>query len=114
MAIMPYHVVVTRQILLDGPMVLFATLSLYLIARFAVTQRAGWLYAAGAAMGLTAMSKETSLVLLGAVYAFLALSPQMRVSGRKLFVSVASSSAARTTTGPSTPPRCRWRSGSAC
>jgi hypothetical protein len=89
LALMPYHVVVTRQILLDGPMVLFATLSLYLLARFAVTQQPTWLYAFGAAMGLTAMSKETSLVLLGAVYAFLALTPQMRVAPRKLLGSLA-------------------------
>jgi hypothetical protein len=87
MALMPYHVVVTRQILLDGPMVFFATLSLYLLARYAVTQRPAWLYAAGAAMGLTAMSKETSLVLLGAVYAFLALTPEMKVTLRRLLIS---------------------------
>jgi 4-amino-4-deoxy-L-arabinose transferase-like glycosyltransferase len=89
MALMPYHVIVTRQILLDGPMVFFATLSLYLVARFAVTQRPAWLYAAGATMGLTAMSKETSLILLGAVYAFLALSPQLRVSAKNLIGSIA-------------------------
>jgi hypothetical protein len=89
MAVMPYHVVVTRQILLDGPMVLFATLSLYLLARFAVTQRPEWLYAAGAAMGLTAMSKETSLVLLGAVYAFLALTPHLQVTTKRLLGSLA-------------------------
>lgn len=33
----PYHVIVTRQVLLDGPMVLFATLTLYLLARFGTT-----------------------------------------------------------------------------
>ena len=33
MALMPYHVVVTRQVLLDGPMVFCATLTLYLLAR---------------------------------------------------------------------------------
>ena len=38
-ALMPYHVVVTRQVLLDGPMMFFATLSLYLLARYAATQR---------------------------------------------------------------------------
>ena len=31
MALMPYHVVVTRQVLLDGPMALFSTLTLYLL-----------------------------------------------------------------------------------
>jgi hypothetical protein len=88
MALMPYHVVVTRQILLDGPMVMFATLSLYLVARYAVTQRPAWLYAAGAAMGLTAMSKETSLVLLGSIYAFLALTPHLKVTVRRLLGSI--------------------------
>ena len=76
MALMPYHVVVSRQVLLDGPMTLFATLTLLLLARFALSGRPAWLYAAGAAMGLTFLSKETSIVLLCAVYAFLALSPE--------------------------------------
>ena len=65
MALMPYHVVVTRQVLLDGPMTLFATLTLVLL-RALRDERAGrWLYAAGAAMGLAFLSKETSIVLLG-------------------------------------------------
>lgn len=79
LALMPYHVVVTRQVLLDGPMTFFATVSLYLLARFALTRRAAWLYAAGAAMGLTFLAKETGIVLMGSIYAFLALSPEVRV-----------------------------------
>ena len=51
MALMPYHVVVTRQVLLDGPMTLFATLTLLLLARFVLTQRPGWLYASGVCDG---------------------------------------------------------------
>ena len=51
MALMPYHVLVSRQILLDGPMTLFATLALYLVARFARSGQPDWLYAAGAALG---------------------------------------------------------------
>lgn len=88
MALMPYHVVVTRQVLLDGPMTLFATLTLVLLARFVLSGRAAWLYATGAAMGLTVLSKETSIVLLGAVYAFLALTPELRVRLRDLAISV--------------------------
>jgi hypothetical protein len=88
MALMPYHVVVTRQVLLDGPMTLFATLTLLLLARFAISGRRVWLYGAGAAMGLTFLSKETGIVLLGAVYAFLALTPELRVRLRDLAVSL--------------------------
>ena len=38
---MPYHVVVTRQVLLDGPMVFFATVALWLLVRYCVGHGAG-------------------------------------------------------------------------
>ncbi len=88
MALMPYHVVVTRQVLLDGPMTFFATLTLVLLVRFVISGRPVWLYATGAAMGLTFLAKETSLVLLGAIYAFLALTPALAVRLRELAISV--------------------------
>jgi asparagine N-glycosylation enzyme membrane subunit Stt3 len=87
LALMPYHVIVSRQVLLDGPMVFFATLTLLLLALFAKTKRPEWLYATGAAMGLTFLSKETSLVLIGAIYAFLALAPETKVRVRDLVIS---------------------------
>jgi hypothetical protein len=87
MALMPYHVVVTRQVLLDGPMTLFATLTLLLLVRFVLSGRSAWLYAAGGAMGLTFLSKETSVLLLGAIFAFFALTPELRVRVRDLAVS---------------------------
>jgi len=87
LAIMPYHVVVTRQVLLDGPMTLMATLALYMIVRYVHTQRAPWLYAAGGAMGLTFLSKETGVVLISAIYAFFALSPEIRVRIRDLIIA---------------------------
>ena len=83
-ALMPYHVVVTRQVLLDGPMVLCATLSLLAVARYASTQRPIWLVTAGAAVGLTALTKEGSLVMVGSVYAFLAVSPEIKVRLRTI------------------------------
>jgi Dolichyl-phosphate-mannose-protein mannosyltransferase len=79
LAIMPYHVVVSRQVLLDGPLVFFSTLTLYLLARFAATGRSGWLHAVGVGMGLTFLAKETGIILLGAIYAFLALSREIRI-----------------------------------
>jgi hypothetical protein len=88
LSLMPYHTVVSRQVLLDGPMTLCATLTLWLMTRFASTQRPAWLYAAGAGMGLTFLAKETGIVLLGAIYAFLALSPEIRVRVRELVLSL--------------------------
>lgn len=87
MALMPYHVLVSRQVLLDGPMTFFATLALLLLAKFGRSGRGIWLAASGAAMGLTFLSKETGIVLVGAIYAFLALAPELRVRLRDLLFS---------------------------
>jgi hypothetical protein len=87
MALMPYHVIVTRQVLLDGPMMFFATLTLYMLARFGKSQRVEWLYAAGAVMGLTFLSKETSIIMMGAIYTFLALAPEIKLRIRDLIVA---------------------------
>jgi hypothetical protein len=87
MALMPYHVVASRQVLLDVPMTFFATLSLYLLARFAQTRRGLWLYAAAGALGLAILSKETAVLLLAAVYAFFVLCPEVRVHWRQLVLA---------------------------
>ena len=86
-AVMPYAVVVSRQLLLDGPMVFFATLTMYMLARFGKSEKPGWLYAAGVSMGLTFLSKETGIVLMGAIFVFLALSPAIRIRFRDLLLS---------------------------
>lgn len=87
LALMPYHVVVSRQVLLDGPMVFFATLTLYMLARFGKTQKPIWLFSASAAMGLTFLSKETGIILMGGIYTFLALAPEVRVRIRDLIAA---------------------------
>jgi 4-amino-4-deoxy-L-arabinose transferase-like glycosyltransferase len=89
LAVMPYHVVVTRQILLDGPRTLMSTVTLYLLARYAITERVTWLNAAAAALGLTVLCKEDSVILLGAIYAFLALTPELRTDIRDLIGAAA-------------------------
>jgi 4-amino-4-deoxy-L-arabinose transferase-like glycosyltransferase len=79
LGVMPYHVLVTRQVLLDAPEAMFSTLTLLLLAKYALTRRSAWLYATGGALGLTFLSKEVGLLFIVAVYAFLALSPGIRV-----------------------------------
>ena len=61
-----------------------------MIARFVQTERPVWLYAAGGAMGLTFLSKETGIILLSGVYGFLALSPEIKVRIRDLAIAMAS------------------------
>ncbi len=83
-ALMPYHVIVSRQMLLDGPMMFNATLTLYMLARFGRSQRTEWLYAAGVCMGLTFLSKETGIILMGAIYTFLALAHDLHLKIKHL------------------------------
>ncbi len=87
LALMPYHVIVSRQVLLDGPLVLFATLTLFLLARYALTQRPAWIYLTGVAMGLTVLAKETGIIMFGAIYAFLALSREIKLRLSQLVFS---------------------------
>ena len=86
-ALMPYHVIVSRQVLLDVPMALFSTVSLFCLARYAITQRSGWLVAAGAGLGLTFLAKETAIILVAAVYAFFVLAPDVTVRRRPLLIA---------------------------
>ncbi len=88
-SLMPMHVVVSRQFLLDGPMTTMATLTLYLLARYAATGRPVWLYATSMGMGLTFHTKETGIIMIGAIYAFLALSPELRVRLRDVMTALA-------------------------
>jgi hypothetical protein len=87
-ALMPYGVVVSRQVLLDAPLAFIATSTLYLAARFVVSRRPAWLYATGAGLGLCVLTKETSILLLGALLAFFALSPGVRVMTRHIWLSL--------------------------
>jgi 4-amino-4-deoxy-L-arabinose transferase-like glycosyltransferase len=85
--VMPYLVVVNRQILLDGPMTFFTALALYLLVRFVQTTRPGWLYAAAAALGLAVITKETAILLVVSTYAFFALTRKTRPRLRQALVA---------------------------
>ncbi len=78
LAVMPYHVVVSRQVLLDGLMTLTATVALYCVVRYQESGALIWLLSAGAMLGVTIVTKETSVVLIGGLYAFFALTPTVR------------------------------------
>ena len=89
MALMPYHVLVSRQVLLDLPEAFCATLTLYFLALYVRRGTSSWLYAAGGGLGLTFLSKEVGILYVGAVYAFLALSPSIKLKLRDLIISFA-------------------------
>jgi hypothetical protein len=89
LALMPYHVTVTRQVLLDGPMVFFATAALYALARYCSGGGARWLIAAGALMGLAILTKETAVVLLGGVYCFFVLNQTIKLRLKRAALALA-------------------------
>jgi hypothetical protein len=74
-------------VLLDGLMTLCVTGVLYCVVRYAETVALRWLLAAGVLMGASVLSKETSVVLLGSLYAFFALTPVVRMRARHLLLA---------------------------
>jgi 4-amino-4-deoxy-L-arabinose transferase-like glycosyltransferase len=84
LAVMPYHVIVSRQVLLDGLMALCATAALYCVARYVENGRLSWLLGTASMMGAAILSKETSVVLAGGLYVFFALTPAARIRVRHL------------------------------
>ena len=89
LAVMPYHVLVSRQVLLDGPQAFFTTATLCLLIRFARSGRTPWLCATAGGMGLAVLAKEPSVLFCGAVYAFFALAPEIRVRLRPALLALA-------------------------
>jgi hypothetical protein len=89
LAVMPYHVIVSRQVLLDGLMTLCTTLVLYCLVRYVESGALQWMLASSAVMGAAVLSKETSIVMVAALYAFFALAPSVRVKLRHVGAGVA-------------------------
>ncbi len=77
LAVMPYQVVLSRQIMLDGPMAFFVTAALLFVALGAQRRDGRWLVAAGAALGLATLTKEPAVIMLGSCFAFLALTTRI-------------------------------------
>ncbi len=79
LALMPYHIIGSRQALLDGPMTFFSLLAMLFIVRYAQEAARGWLYAAGAALGLAVLAKETAVLFWASVFVFFGLVPEIRL-----------------------------------
>jgi 4-amino-4-deoxy-L-arabinose transferase-like glycosyltransferase len=89
LAFMPYHVIVTRQVLLDGPETTLWLATIYGIARYAVTARPRWLYAAAFAGGMTVLAKETAILVVAVGFAFALMTPTVRLTLRRIVIASA-------------------------
>lgn len=88
LAVMPYHLVVSRQLLLDGPAVFWMTLGFWLLIRFVRTNQFEWLAASAATFGLAVLTKETAIVVTGALVLFLLISPEVRRPARAVVLAL--------------------------
>ncbi len=66
-AVAPYHVIVSRQAMLEVPLTLFVTLCLWAFARYRVARTWRWALLAGWLGGLAFLSKEAGILVLGIV-----------------------------------------------
>jgi hypothetical protein len=71
MAIMPYHVFISRQVLLDVPAGLFVLLAFGALYRYDGVETRRWLYLAGALAGVACVIKETMVIFLPAAVLYL-------------------------------------------
>ena len=84
LALLPFHIVFSRQVLLDVPLSFFITLFLYLIFRYKVTGSNILCYWTGVSSGLCFISKEVGLITIPIFIIFTLVSRIF--STNKLFV----------------------------
>ncbi len=87
LAVLPYHVGVTRQVLLDGPETTLFIAAMFLLARYVSTGAARYLYVAAMAAGLTFLAKETAILVLPVAVAFVMMTPTVRIGFGRLLVA---------------------------
>ena len=64
-AIIPYHIIVSREVLIDVPLSFFFTLTLYFLVRYMKnSDGVHWLYLIGVSSGLSFLSKEVGMFAL--------------------------------------------------
>jgi hypothetical protein len=72
LALMPYHVFISRQVLLDVPACLFVLLGFAALYRYDGPETRRWLYLAAACAGIACVIKETMVVFVPAAVVYLA------------------------------------------
>ena len=87
LAVLPYHVAVSRQILLDGPEMTLWLLAMYFLAKYAATSTPRWLYASAFTAGLTVLAKETAVLAVVVGVAFALMTPAVRLGPRRLVIA---------------------------
>lgn len=82
-ALCPYAVVVSRQMLLDGPMTTFVAATMLMLALWLRTRRIAWFYAAAGTAALAVLSKEMGVLVVPAVLLFVLFSRNLPIRWRR-------------------------------
>lgn len=64
LALLPFHIVFSRQVLLDVPLSFFVILVLYFMTKYKITERNIYSYWTGVSCGLCLISKEIGIIML--------------------------------------------------
>ncbi|HUY07969.1 MAG TPA: glycosyltransferase family 39 protein [Candidatus Dormibacteraeota bacterium] len=86
-AVSPYPIAVSRQMLLDGPEAFFVALTVLLLCVYVKRPRRELLWAAAFAGGLAFLSKESAILLVPAVLVFFIVSPKTLPRYRDLVIA---------------------------
>jgi hypothetical protein len=88
-ALSSYAVLVSRQMLLDGPMAFFFSLTLLFLALYVRRPRPATLYAAACSAGLAFLAKETAILMVPALLVFFVLAREVPLKLRDFAISAA-------------------------
>lgn len=79
LALMPFHIVFSRQVIVDVPLSFFVVLFLYFLAKYRETGTSFYCYLTGVSCGLCFISKEVGIITIPIffLYTFLTHSPKL-------------------------------------
>ena len=79
LAVVPYHVVVSRQTLLEAPMALFFVLTIWAYANYREARSLRWAASVGLFSGLTFLSKEVGVIIIVMAFMLMAIEGRHRL-----------------------------------
>ena len=82
-ALCPYAVMVSRQMLLDGPMTTFVAATMLMLALWLRSHRVVWFYAAAGTAALAVLAKEMGMLTVPAVILFVLFSRDLPLRWRR-------------------------------
>jgi 4-amino-4-deoxy-L-arabinose transferase-like glycosyltransferase len=87
LALLPFHIVFSRQVLLDVPLSFFVILFLYFIAKYKRTGDVIYSYWAGVSCGLCFISKEVGIIMLPIFVAYTLITRSLKLNSLFVFLS---------------------------